>query len=363
MKAIAVYPGQAQSAHIEELPLPKLENKYNGRGVLVKVLNVGLCGADREIAAGNYGTAPIDEPFLILGHESLGVVEAIGSNVSEVQPGDLVMAMVRRPGLSKYDLLGAPDMSTDVLHYECGINRLHGFLCEYYTDVPEFLIRVPAGLKHIGVLLEPLSIIEKGLEEVYHIQQRLPLWRPKHAAVLGAASVGLITTLLLRLRGINVATVGMPSAQAKNIQLVEQTGARYVSAQDMDIKTASTEYGPFDLSVEATGDFALACDAMQALAQNGVLLLCSVRGEGREINVPAHLINHNFVLGNKVMLGTVTANRQHAERGVRDMALAEMEYPGWLSQLITRRFDAFTEYNTALADSGGQDIKRVMDVA
>jgi threonine dehydrogenase-like Zn-dependent dehydrogenase len=131
----------------------------------------------------------------------------------------------------------------------------------------------------------------------------------------------------------------------------------------MDIKNAASQYGPFDLIVEATGDFALACDAMQALAQNGVLLLCSVRGEGREISVPAHLINHGFVLGNKVMLGTVTANRQHVELGVRDMALAEIQYPGWLSQLITRRFDAFSDYNTALADSGGQDIKRVMDLA
>jgi threonine dehydrogenase-like Zn-dependent dehydrogenase len=363
MKAIAVYPGQAHSAHIEELPIPKLEDKYNGRGVLVKVLNVGVCGADREIAAGNYGTAPADESFLILGHESLGVVEAVGSNVSEFQPGDLVMAMVRRPGLSKYDMLGAADMSTDELHYECGINRLHGFLCEFYTDVPEFLVRVPAGLKHIGVLLEPLSIIEKGLEEVYHIQQRLPLWRPKHAAVLGAASVGLITSLLLRLRDINVTTLAMPATVANNTKLVEQIGARSIAAQKMDIKNAASQYGPFDLIVEATGDFALACDAMQALAQNGVLLLCSVRGEGREISVPAHLINHGFVLGNKVMLGTVTANRQHAELGVRDMALAEIQYPGWLSQLITRRFDAFSDYNTALADSGGQDIKRVMDLA
>lgn len=363
MKAIAVYPGQAHSVHIENLPPPKVEDKYNGRGVLVKVLSVGLCGADREIAAGHYGSAPADDKFLILGHESLGEVQAVGHNVEELQPGDYVMPLARRPGLSKYDILGAPDMSTDVTYYECGMNHLHGFLSEYITDVPEFLIPVPAGLKDIGVLLEPISVIEKGLEEVYHIQQRLPLWRPKHAAVLGAASVGLLATLLLRLRGIIVNTIGFAANARQNAELVEQLGARYIDSANSSILQASSQFGPFDLIVEATGEFALACDAMQALAQNGVLLLSSVRGEGRQITVPSHIINHSFVLGNKVMLGTVTANRQHAEQGVRDMALAQMQYPGWLSRLITRRFDGFNEYQEAFDDSGGQDIKRVVDLA
>ena len=326
MKAIAVYPGKPQSVHIEELPVPDLHEKYDGRGVLDKDIlqrgldNVGLCGADREIAAGKYGTAPVDEAYLILGHENLGVVEAVGPNVEEFRPGDYVVATVRRPGLSRYDLLGAPDMTTDEAYYEHGISRLHGFLCEYYTDVPEFLISLPAALKDVGVLLEPLSIIEKGLDEVYHIQERLPLWRPRHAAVLGAASVGLLATLLLRLRGINVTTLAMPGTAALNRQLIETVGGRCVDADKMNTTRASTEYGPFDLIVEATGDFALAFDAMEALAKNGVLLLCSVRGEGREITVPAHLINHGFVLGNKVMLGTVTANRKHVEQGVRASA-------------------------------------------
>jgi len=362
MKAIAVYPGKPQSIHLEELPVPDLKEKYDGRGVLVKVLSVGLCGADREIAAGKYGTAPVDDPFLVLGHENMGVVEAVGPNVDEFRPGDYVMAMVRRPGLSRYDLLGSPDMTTDEAYYEHGISRLHGFLCEYYTDVPEFLIGLPAGLKDIGVLLEPMSIIEKGLDEVYHIQKRLPLWRPRHAAVLGAASVGLLATLLLRLRTINVTTLAMPGTADRNRNLIEEIGGRCLDAEKINISRASAEYGPFDLIVEATGDFSLAFDAMQALAKNGILLLCSVRGEGREITVPANLINHGFVLGNKVMLGTVTANRKHVEQGVRDMALAELQFPGWLSRLITRRFHGFEDYNAAFDTNGGEEIKRVVDL-
>jgi threonine dehydrogenase-like Zn-dependent dehydrogenase len=361
MKAIAVYPGKPQSIHIEELPVPDLKEKYDGRGVLVKVLSVGLCGADREIVAGKYGTAPVDDLFLILGHENLGVVEAVGHNVDEFRPGDYVVAMVRRPGLSRYDLLGAPDMTTDEAYYEHGISRLHGFLCEYYTDVPEFLVSLPAGLKEVGVLLEPISIIEKGLDEVYHIQKRLPLWRPRHAAVLGAASVGLLATLLLRLRSISVTTLAMPGTAVLNRSLVDMVGGRCLDADKINITRASAEYGPFDLIVEATGDFALAIDAMQALAKNGVLLLCSVRGEGREITVPANLTNQGFVLGNKVMLGTVTANRKHVEQGVRDMALAELQFPGWLSRLITHRFRGFEAYDAAFEPVGAQDIKRVVE--
>ena len=51
--------------------MPRVEDVADGRGVLVKVLKVGLDGTDREINAGEYGTAPTGDEFLILGHESL----------------------------------------------------------------------------------------------------------------------------------------------------------------------------------------------------------------------------------------------------------------------------------------------------
>jgi threonine dehydrogenase-like Zn-dependent dehydrogenase len=74
---------------------------------------------------------------------------------------------------------------------------------------------------------------------------------------------------------------------------------------------------------------------MQALGKNGVLVLSSVTGGDRMIQVPADRINLEFVLGNKVMVGTVNANREYFELGVRDMSQAEAEYPGWLSRLLT----------------------------
>ena len=77
-----------------------------GRGVLVKVLRVGVDGTDREINAAEYGAAPEGYDFLVIGHESFGRVEAVGPNVRFLRPGDYVVATVRRPGHSLYDAIG-----------------------------------------------------------------------------------------------------------------------------------------------------------------------------------------------------------------------------------------------------------------
>jgi threonine dehydrogenase-like Zn-dependent dehydrogenase len=364
MRAIAITPKQPNSIHLVRLPMPSLAEVPGGRGVLVKVLRVGICGTDREIVAGKYGEAPPGSDFLVLGHENFGVVERVGPEVHEVSPGDSVVAMVRRPGNSIYDVLGMPDMTTDDVYYEHGINLLHGFLTEYYVDTPERLIHVPVGLEHIGVLLEPASIIEKGLDQVYLIQRRLLKWQPHCVAVLGAGSVGLLATLFLRLRGLDVVTMALPEPPYLNSQLVEALGARYLSTRQMSLTEASGHYGPFDLIFEATGYSPLAFEAMEVLGKNGVLVLYSVTGGGRELEVPIDLINHGFVLGNKVMIGTVNANRQHFEEVIRDFALAELQYPGWLSRLLTHHIDAFgDDYHRAFEIHDPDSIKLVVEMA
>src|SRR5881628_4115701 len=161
MKAIAVFPGRPGSVHLAELPKPAVTDIAGGRGVLVRILRVGVDGTDKEINAAEYGEAPEGSSFLVLGHESFGVVEEVGARVTELVPGDYVVATVRRPGSSIYDRIGTSDMTTDDVYYERGINLLHGYLTEYYVDEPEYLVRVPPGLASVGVLMEPLSIIEK----------------------------------------------------------------------------------------------------------------------------------------------------------------------------------------------------------
>src|SRR5689334_24097464 len=235
MKAIAVFPGKPDSVHLANLPMPTINEIPDGRGVLVRVLRVGVDGTDKEINAAEYGQAPQGYDFLIIGHESFGQVEAVGSNVTEVKPGDYVVATVRRPGSSIYDLIGTNDMTTDDTYFERGINLRHGYLTEYYVDDAEFIVKVPQGLKEVGVLLEPMTVVEKGIHQAYEIQRRLRVWRPRRAAVMGAGTIGLLATLALRLRGIEVTTFARNAKPNLNAELIEAIGARYVVTKETSI--------------------------------------------------------------------------------------------------------------------------------
>src|SRR5262245_5073236 len=235
MKAIAVHPGKPNSVHLAELPKPSVLDVPNGRGVLVKVLRVGVDGTDKEINAAEYGAAPDGFNFLVVGHESFGQVEEVGPNVTELSPGDYVVAMVRRPGFSIYDRIGLQDMTTDDTYFERGINLRHGYLAEYYADDADYLIKIPSGLKHVGVLLEPMTVVEKGIAQAYEIQRRMKVWRPRKAAVMGAGTIGLLAALVLRLRGLDVTVFSRERRPNRNAELIEMTGARYVSVQDTPI--------------------------------------------------------------------------------------------------------------------------------
>ncbi|MCA9269887.1 MAG: alcohol dehydrogenase catalytic domain-containing protein, partial [Planctomycetales bacterium] len=117
MKAVAVTPGKPNSVHLREIPRPRLDDQpagltiRPGHAVLVKVLKVGVDATDREINEALYGAAPPGDDFLVLGHESFGVVEEVGPQVTSVKPGDYVTATVRRPGGSIYDQIGTYDMT------------------------------------------------------------------------------------------------------------------------------------------------------------------------------------------------------------------------------------------------------------
>jgi glucose 1-dehydrogenase len=349
MDAIAVVPGRPDSVHLARVPRPRLDDVPGGRGVLVRVLQVGVDGTDREINAAEYGAAPPGESILVLGHESFGRVVEVGHAVTELQPGDYVVATVRRPGTSVYDAIGTSDMTTDDTYFERGINLRHGFLTEYYVDSADFIVKIPPGLRKVGVLLEPTTVVEKGITQAYEIQRRLRFWRPRRAAVVGAGTIGLLATLVLRLRGLEVTTFALQKRPYLNSDLIEALGARYESVEDVPLAEGASRYGPFDLIFEASGYSPAVFEAMQALGKNGVLVLSSVTGGSRTVEVPADRINLDFVLGNKVMVGTVNANREYFEAGVRDLSHAELQYPGWLGLLLTDRVDGLHDFRELFA--------------
>lgn len=336
MKAIAVHPGKPHSMHLRDAPEPRLDDVAAGRGVLVEVLRVGVDGTDREINEAKYGQAPPGDDFLIAGHESFGRVLAVGPNVpTPIRPGAYVVATVRRPGGSPYDRIGLQDMTTDDVYYERGINLRHGYLAERYVEDAAYVVPLPDGLQEVGVLLEPLTVAEKALHQAFEIQRRLKIWRPARAAVLGAGTIGLLTALAMRLRGLDVTVYSRRTAPYRNSALVEELGGRYVGSQATSLAEASVRHGPFDLIVEASGHSPLAFEAAAVLAKNGVLVLTGVTGGARSLEIDADGINQGFVLGNKVMVGSVNASADDFVRGVGDLIQAEARFPGWLAKLLT----------------------------
>ena len=204
---------------------------------------------------------------------------------------------------------------------------------------------------------------EKGINQAFEIQRRIRVWHPRRAAVLGAGTIGLLASILLRLRGLDVVCCSLQKAPYLNSDLIEELGGTYVSTQDVTPAQAAEEHGPFDLMFEATGFSPLAFEAAEALGRNGVLVLTSVTGGDRKAEVPADKINQGFVLGNKVMVGTVNASREDFERGVTDLVRAEAVYPGWLEKLLTtpvHGLDRFQEMIEHL--ESGDGIKTYVQV-
>ncbi len=359
MKAVAVFPRKPNSVHLADIARPAV----HPGSVLVEVLQVGVDGTDREINEGLYGEPPLGSEFLVIGHESYGRVVEVGPGVRMPAVGDYVVATVRRPDDCINCRAGEYDMCIQGDYTERGIKGRHGYLSEFYVETPEYLVNVPPMLRDIGVLLEPLSIVEKGITQAFKIQQRL-VWKPQRALVLGAGTIGLLATMALRLRGLEVITVARTRKPNPRAAIAEDAGSRYLSSRDEPVAGLDETYGRFDIIFEATGYSPLAFEAMDVLGNNGVLILSSVTGGDQRVEVPTDRFNLEMVLGNKVVVGTVNANRRYFERGVVDMQHAEEHWPGLLARFITHRVPGLESYEEMmrLLTTEKSAIKVVVDV-
>lgn len=344
MKAIAVRPGTPHSVHQRDIPAPDIQKIPDGKGILVKVLKVGVDATDREINDALYGNAPPGDDYLVLGHESFGRVEQVGPKVRNIRVGDYVTATVRRPGGSIYDKIGTYDMTSEETYYERGINLLHGYLTEYFVDHEDYIVRVPKGLKHLHVLMEPMSCAAKAIHQAYEAQRRMKVWSPKRAFVLGAGQIGLLSTLVLRLRGLDVFTLARAKGPHLKSSIVEGMEANYVATSETSLAELTKKVGKADLIVDATGSSKIAFGAMECLGHNGALVWTSITGGEQTTTVPSDKINIEWVLGNKLLLGSVNANREHFESGIRDLALGEVMFPGVIEKILTNPVQGLENY-------------------
>ncbi|WP_437223272.1 glucose 1-dehydrogenase [Planctomicrobium sp. SH661] len=344
MKALAVHPGVRNSVHLADIAEPQLSSVPNGRGVLVQTLQVGLDATDAEINEALYGRAPEGDQHLVLGHEVFGKVLEVGPAVTHLKPGDYCTCTVRRPGPTLYDLIGRNDITSHETYYERGINLLHGYMTQRFVDDAEYMVKVPVGLKHLGVLSEPASVCAKAIEQAYLAQQRLQVWEPKLAFVMGAGQIGLLTTMMLRLKGIQVYTLARTPEPGLKEEILQGYGASYVSTKTTPIGDLVKQVGRPDLIIEATGSSHVAFSAMEHLNLNGALVWTSVTGGKKTLSdFPSDRVNLEWVLGNKLLLGSVNGNRHHFAQGLSDLALGEVMFPGVTSRILTTPIDGYDD--------------------
>jgi glucose 1-dehydrogenase len=321
---------------------------------LVDVIRVGIDGTDSDIARGEYGTAPAGSQVLVIGHEALGRVVR---GVDSVAEGTLVVASVRRPDGCPNCTRGESDMCLWGTYKERGIVGLHGYCAERYAERPEFLFAIAPELAGPAVLLEPLTISEKGWRHIVAAQRRMTIWEPRRALVLGAGTVGLLAALVFRLRGLEVTVVDRREKPDRRA-LVAKIGAAYVPTSTTPLSEVTG--AGVDVAFEATGSAEVAFASMNVLGRNGALVLASVTGGHRALPVPVEDINQRLVLGNALIVGTVNANRLDFEQGIRDIAAAEAKWPGFLGSLITRRVPLDRAAETLVHDP--TQIKQVVEV-
>jgi len=338
MQALVVEPGAAGTARVEDVGAPAV----GADEVPVRVLEVGVCGTDREIAHGLFGTAPEGEDLLVLGHEALGVVERDGLGFTR---GDLVSATVRRScGHCIACAENSPDSCLTGDYYERGITRLHGYARELVGESPSHLVPIPRSLGRLGVLAEPTSICERALRHARTIGGRQP-WQLQRALVIGAGAVGTLVTLLLRLEGIDVLTASLEPSKP----LIEVSGARYVSTVGVDL----ADLGRFDLVVECAGNAQLMASSIGLLRRSGVACLLGIDGRTQTVELDGRTIGLDAVIENRVLFGSVNAQRDDWLAAVESLDEMRRRWPGALEELIGARvpLDRFEE---ALAFTGGK---------
>ncbi len=340
MKAIAVIPGQKDSIHFVT---DAIQPKPGPREALVRVLRVGLCGTDAEISEGLYGETPSGSSYLILGHENFGVVEMVGSEVKGFKPGDFVVASVRRPCTECFNCQhDRADLCTSGNYTERGIKGRHGYMAEYYTESPDFLFKIDRAIREIGVLLEPMTIVEKGVAESIEIQKRLPS-KPRTALVMGAGPVGLLAAAALRVRDLETIVVSREPDSDPRAQIAQAMGCTYRSVDNTPLDQLGKQIAAPDVIMECTGSSAVGFAAMQMLAADGILCLLSVTGGDQTELVHASEINRDLVLRNNVVFGSVNASPTHYRLAIRALKAADKKWPGTLARLITNRLP-WTDY-------------------
>lgn len=365
MQAIALKPGTTD-LHLAERPEPAIGAPDE---VKLQIVRVGICGTDREEADGGRARAPDGQPDLVIGHEMLGRVVAVGADVRRVKVGDYAVFTVRR-GCDKCRpcLINRSDMCRTGEYRERGIWGLDGYQAEYAVDQEQYVVRVPPELAPVGVLAEPLSVAEKAIDEAVRLQgARLPAalatpnWlHGRRCLVAGLGPIGLLAALALMLRGAEVLGLDIVEPNSARPRWLEAIGGRYVDGRAIGPMHIDDVFGAVDLIVEAAGVPSLTFSLLDALGLDGAYVVTGIPGGDKTIQIPGAELLRKLVLANQVMFGSVNASRDHFQMAVDDLAQAQARWGDHVAQLITHRHP-FADFAQALRGHADDEIKVVIE--
>jgi glucose 1-dehydrogenase len=346
MRALTVAPGIANSARVDDIGDPPLADG----AILVRTLAIGVCGTDREIVCGHFGQAPPGEDRLVIGHESLGVVQAAPAGCG-IEAGDVVVGIVRRPDPVPCPSCAAGewDMCSNGRYTERGIKERHGFGADFFRIEPEFAVKLDPSLGTMGILLEPASVVAKAWDHTERIGRRARSWRPKTLLVTGAGAVGLLAALMGAQRGLDIHVLDHHEHAAKD-KLIRQLGGTYHTGRVADLRLQP------DIVMECSGAPTVVRDVLGNTAASGIVCLVGITEPGHAFDVDLGALNRTLVLDNSTVFGTVNANRRHYDMAAE--ALRQVD-KSWLDALITRREPV--EHWTRSLRRRPDDIKVVVD--
>jgi glucose 1-dehydrogenase len=348
MKTVAVFPG-SREVRVAEREVPRLSGPDQ---VMLRMVDIGICGTDREICSFEYGTPPPGDDHLVIGHESVAEVVQAGPAVARFGVGDLVVPSVRRPCPHPGCLAcrsGRQDYCYTGDFSERGIKEAHGYLAEYVVEHERYLNPVPPDLREIAVLAEPLTIAEKALVQIFWMMRQRPPWldpetpgeergRGLSALVLGIGPVGLLGAMTLASAGFDTYVYSRELPPSPRTDLVAAIGATYVSSQATTFAGLAGQMGNIDLIYEAVGHSHFALEALQVLGTNGIFVLTGVPGLQAFIEADPARLMRDMVLRNQVLLGTVNAGPEAFASALRSLALFRRRWPAVVGALIAGRY-------------------------
>ena len=365
MKAISLVPGTTNIS-LKEVIEPQITYEDE---IKMKVLQVGICGTDREEASGGRAKAPDGQTELIIGHEMFGQVIEIGGKVKNVQVGDFGVFTVRR-GCGKCSACKneRSDMCFTGEYTERGIKGADGFQSQFVVDKQVYFIKVPSEIRELGVLTEPMSVASKAIDEAMIIQgarfqdfENTEDWfRGKKALVAGIGAIGILAAFALRLRGAEVYGMDIVEKDSLRPRVLEEIGGKYINGKQVEVTDLDDLLGEVDFVFEAVGLADLQIELIDALGVNGIYVATGIPAGNRPITLNGSDLMRQLVLKNQVVLGSVNASIDHYKMAVADLKGSFDQWPGAINKIITERV-SFEKFEKALHNHTQNEIKVIVD--